>query len=224
MRVSAFPWVPEFARGQVRDLRVRWALEEVGLPYDTYLIDHRAKDSAAYLRHQPFGQVPMVLLDDDHSMFESGAIVLKIGESHEALLPRDERLRDKTLSWLFASLNSVEPAIMNLAELDFFVEDEMVKSRHRPTVLKATERRLECLENALGDDDYLVGNFTIADLMMTTVLRILNHTDILTGHPTLSAYVERCTARPAFQRALEAQLQTFDAYDPEADSSPGPSN
>lgn len=214
IRVSAFPWVPEFARGQVRDLRVRWALEEAGLPYETYLIDHREKDSDAYLRHQPFGQVPMMLLDDDHSMFESGAIVLKIGENHEALLPRDERRRDKTLSWLFASLNSVEPSIMQLAELDFFVEDETVRSRHRPSVVKATERRLDHLESALGDDDYLVENFTIADLMMTTVLRILNHTEILAGHPTLSAYVERCTARPAFQRALKAQLQTFDAHAP----------
>lgn len=212
IRVSAFPWVPEFARGQVRDLRVRWALEEAGLPYETYLIDHREKDGDTYLHHQPFGQVPMMLMDDDHSMFESGAIVLKIGESHEALLPRDERRRDKTLSWLFASLNSVEPSIMQLAEIDFFVEDEMVKSRHRPTVLKATERRLECLENALGDDDYLVGDFTIADLMMSSVLRILAHTDILANRPQLSAYVERCTDRPAFQRALKDQLQTFDDH------------
>lgn len=213
VRVSAFRWVPDFARGKVRDLRVRWALEEAGESYETYAIDHVEKRSPAYLRRQPFGQVPMMEVDGE-TMFESGAIVLKIAERHEPLLPRDEQRRDRTLSWFFASLNSVEPAIMNLAEVDFFEEDETLRTRRRPAVVGAVEQRLDAVAQALGERPYLVETFTIADLMMTTVLNILDHTDLIAERPALAAYVERCTARPAYQRALAAQLAVFDANAP----------
>ncbi|WP_110655340.1 glutathione S-transferase family protein [Salinicola halimionae] len=213
IRVSAFRWVPDFARGKVRDLRVRWALEEAGLPYETEAIDFVEKRSPNYLCRQPFGQVPLMEVDGE-AMFESGAIVLKIAEQYEPLLSRASRQRDQTLSWLFASLSSVEPAIMTLAELDFFVEDETVKARHRSFVLGNVVRRLDDLERALGDRSYLVDEFSVADLMMTTVLRILDHTALLAERPTLASYVQRCTTRPAFKRALQAQLRVFDENAP----------
>lgn len=213
IRVSAFRWVPDFARGKVRDLRVRWALEEAGLPYETEAIDFAEKRSPSYLCRQPFGQVPLMEVDGE-AMFESGAIVLKIAEQYEPLLSRVTRQRDQTLSWLFASLSSVEPAIMELAELDFFVEDETVKAHHRSFVLASVVHRLDDLERALGDRAYLVDEFSVADLMMTTVLRILDHTELLDERPALAAYVQRCTARPAFERALQAQLRVFDENAP----------
>lgn len=213
IRVSAFRWVPDFARGKVRDLRVRWALEEAGLPYETEAIDFVEKRSATYLCRQPFGQVPVIEVDGE-AMFESGAIVLKIAEQYEPLLSRVPRRRDQTLSWLFAGLNSVEPPIMALAELDFFVEDETVRARHREFVLGNVVDRLDDLARVLGERTYLVDEFSVADLMMTTVLRILDHTELVVERPALDAYVRRCSERPAFDRALRAQLRVFDENAP----------
>jgi glutathione S-transferase len=207
--VSAFKWVPDFARGQVRDLRVRWALEEAGLPYRTRLLTQGDQDKDDYRALQPFGQVP-IFQEGDLTLFESGAIVLHIGERTEALLPKDPAARARATQWLIAALNSIEPFTMEIARIDlFYAKEEWAKLR-RPGAVQFVQRRLAGLSKSLGDKPYLDGDrFTAGDLMMSTVLRILNNTDIVTGDKRLAAYVERCTARPAFKRALDAQLGDF---------------
>src|SRR5262249_11343080 len=207
--VSAFRSVPPVARGQVRDLRVRWALEEAGLPYRTRLLEQGEGDTAEYRALQPFGQVPIVV-DGDFTLFESGAIVLHIGEQSEALLPKEPKARARAIQWLIAALNSIEPSVMNLALIDLFYADQERAKLRRPDAEAFVRRRLGSLSKTLGDKPYLDGDrFTAGDLMMSTVLRILRHTDIVTSEPRLAAYVERCTARPAFRRALDAQLGDF---------------
>jgi glutathione S-transferase len=209
--VSAFKWVPDFARGQVRDLRVRWALEEAGLPYRTRLLGQGEQDRPDYRALQPFGQVP-ILEEDGHTLFESGAIVLYIGDRSEALLPKDPGARARATQWLIAALNSIEPFIMNVASIDLFYADEEWAKLRRPGAVAFAQRRLAALSTSLGDNLYLDGDrFTAGDLMMTTVLRILDHTDIVTSDKRLAAYVERGTARPAFKRALDAQIGDFKA-------------
>jgi len=207
--ISAFKWVPDFARGQVRDLRVRWALEEAGLPYTTRLLEQGDQDQPQYRALQPFGQVP-IFEEDGLVLFESGAIVLHIGERSEALLPRDSGARARATQWLIAALNSIEPCIMNVAAIDLFhAEQEWAKLR-RPGAVAFVERRLAALTRSLGDKPFLDGErFTAGDLMMATVLRILSHTDLVVRERRLAAYLGRCTARAAFTRALEAQLQDF---------------
>ena len=208
--ISAFKWVP-FAQGQVRDLRARWALEEAGLPYRTRLLEQGDQDKPDYRALQPFGQVP-ILEDDGFVLFESGAIVLHIGERSEALLPRDPAERARATQWLIAALNSIEPFLLNVALIDLFYKDEEWAKLRRPGAVNFAQRRLAALSKALGDKPYLDGErFTAGDLMMTTVLRILKHTDIVTSDKRLAAYIERCTARPAFKRALAAQLGDFRA-------------
>src|SRR5882757_5262839 len=209
--ISAFKWVPEFAQGQVRDLRARWALEEAGLPYKTRLLSQGDQDKPDYRALQPFGQVP-ILEEDGHVLFESGAIVLHIGERSETLLPKDAGARSRATQWLIAALNSIEPFIMTLAGLDFFYRNEEWSKLARPAAVERVQKRLSALSTSLGDKPYLDGDrFTAGDLLMATVLRILNHTDIVTSDPRLAAYVERCTSRPAFKRALDAQMGDFKA-------------
>jgi len=207
--ISAFKWVPDFARGQVRDLRARWALEEAGLPYRTRLLEQGDQDKQEYRALQPFGQVP-VFEEDGLVLFESGAIVLYIGERSETLLPKDAGARARAAQWLVAALNSVEPFLMNVALIDlFYVNEEWAKLR-RPGAVAFAQRRLSALSKSLGERPYLDGDrFTAGDLMMTTVLRILKHTDIVTSDKRLASYVERCTARPAFKRAFDAQIGDF---------------
>ena len=205
--VSALRSVPKFAQGIVRDLRVRWALEEAGLPYRTRLLDRGDRDKPDYRAMQPFGAVP-VFEENGVVLFESGAIVLHIGERSEALLPKDPAARARATQWLIAALNSVEPDIVNLFTIDQSSE-EWAKLR-RPSAAEFVSKYLSSLSKSLGDKPYLDGeHFTAGDLMMTTVLRILRHSDILTSDKRLTAYLERCTARPAFKRALDAQLGDF---------------
>ena len=207
--ISAFRWVPEFARGQVRDLRARWALEEARLPYQTRLLGQGDNDQPEYRALQPFGQVP-ILEEDGLVLFESGAIVLHIGERSEALLPKDPAARARATQWLVAALNSIEPFVMNVVIIDLFYANEQWAQLRRPGAVEFVNRRLAALDRSLGDKPFLDGDrFTAGDLMMSTVLRILSNTDIISGHPRLAAYIERCTARPAFQRALNAQLADF---------------
>lgn len=207
--ISAFKWVPDFARGQVRDLRVRWALEEAGLPYKTRLLQQGDQDQPGYRAVQPFGQVP-IFDEDGFVLFESGAIVLHIGERSEALLPTDAGARARATQWLMAALNSIEPFIMNVAVIDLFYASEEWAKLRRPGAVEFAQRRLAALSASLGDKPFLDGtHFTAGDLMMSTVLRILKNTDIVTSDKRLAAYIERCTARPAFQRALDAQLADF---------------
>ena len=208
IRVTAYDWVPSFAQGQVRDLRVRWALEESGLAYEPIILEQGTQAGPENVVRQPFGQVPAIEIDGE-TMFESGAIVWRIAERSEALLPRNDHDRDLALSWVFASLNSVEPFVANLASLDFFPGDADAKASMRPGVVDMVEKRLTFLQRALGEKTGLVGDFSVADLMMTTVLRILDHTDILQRFPALEAYVARHTARPAFRKAIADQLLPF---------------
>jgi glutathione S-transferase len=209
IKISAFKWVPDFARGQVRDLRVRWALEEAGLPYQTRLLEQGDQDKPEYRALQPFGQVP-ILEEDGLVLFESGAIVLHIGEHSEALLPKEAGARARAMQWLIAALNSVEPFVMNVVLIDLlYAQQEWAKLR-RPGAVEFVQRRLSALSKSLGDKAFLDGDrFTAGDLMMTTVLRALKHTDIVSSDRCLAAYIERCTARPAFKRAHDAQIEDF---------------
>lgn len=206
--LSAFRWVPPLAQGLVRDVRVRWALEEAGLPYQERLIKAEDQASVAYRALQPFGQVPAIEMGELR-LFESGAIVLHIAERSDALMPSDPSRRARTKAWVFAALNTVEPHIQNLAELDLFHAREDWALARRPMVEQAVQKRLAALEKWLAERDYLEDSFTAADLLMATVLRILRHTDIVATRPILQAYQARCEARPAFQKALADHLRPF---------------
>jgi glutathione S-transferase len=204
--ISAFAWVPPFAQGQVRDLRARWALEEVGLPYRSRLLEAGEKDKPDYRAMQPFGQVP-VLEEDGLVLFESGAIVLYIADRGEGLLPKDAPGRARATQWLIAALNSIEPHIMNVVAAELFHAGEEWATLRLPGARQFAAQRLECLAQALGDKPYLDGDaFTAGDLMMATVLRIIPG---LIVDERLRAYVARCTGRPAFARALDAQMGDF---------------
>ena len=207
--ISAFKWVPEFARGQVRDLRARWALEEAGLSYRTRLLGHGDQNEPEYRALQPFGQVP-ILEEDGLVLFESGAIVLHIGERSETLLPKDPRARARATQWLVAALNSIEPFVMNVAIIDLFYANEEWAKLRRPGAVEFVNRRLAALAHSLGDKPFLDGDrFTAGDLMMATVLRIPRHTDLVTSDRTLAPYLARCEERPAFQKALADQMASF---------------
>jgi glutathione S-transferase len=215
LKIAAFRWVPPFAQGLVRDLRVRWALEEAGLPYEERLIGQQDQQTDAYRRLQPFGQVP-VLEEDDLVLFESGAIVLHIAERTDALMPPEPRDRLQTRSWMFAALNSVEPPITMLTVLDRQSPAVVEGAKaFRAVIVERTQGRLDALAASLGAREYLVADrFTAADLLMTTVLRFLRHTDLVAKMPSLEAYRLRCEARPAFKKALDAQLAPFAANAP----------
>ncbi len=209
--ISALDQVPDFARGQVRDLRVRWALEEAGLPYRTRVLAQGDQDKADYRALQPFGQVP-IFEEDGFSMFESGAIVLYIGERCDTLLPSEPRVRAKAVQWVIAALNSIEPGVMNLALIDLFYGDQEWAQLRRPGAVEFVAQRLNALSRALGDKPCLDGDrFTAGDLLMSSVLRTLKTTRYEMNDARLNAYIERCTSRPAFQRAYDAQLADFKA-------------
>lgn len=207
-QVSAFRWVPEFAQGYVRDLRVRWALEEAGLRYDAALLSLDDKDTEDYRAWQPFGQVP-AYRDDEVEMFESGAIVLHIAEKSEVLEPRDAAGRARMTTWVIAALNSVEPFAWNLIFFDGEGAGADWAKKKRAELEATLDRRLTPLEKRLAGRDYLEERFTAGDIIMSTALRELHQFGTLSRYPALTAYVERCTARPAFARALEAQMKVF---------------
>jgi len=210
VRISAFNWVPPFAQGHVRDLRVRWALEEAGIPYAVRRLDATSERPDDYYEEQPFGQVPSYH-DSIVSLFESGAIVLHVGRDCETLLPADPAARARATAWLIAALNSVEPFLMQLATIDIFEAGEAWAKQRRPAVVEMIGKRLQRLAAALGDKPYLDGGaFTAGDLMMTTVLRMLDGKNLLEQHPNLVAWKARCQVRPAFQIALAAQIADFD--------------
>lgn len=212
--ISAFRWVPPFAAGLVRDLRPRWALEEIGRDYRVRLLDGMNPRPEEYFAEQPFGQVP-IYCDSKVQLFESGAILIHLGLNDERLLPADESKRMRGIAWLIAALNSVEPMIFELINIDIFNAGEAWTKERRPQVVEKIRARLKLLANALGGQDWLEGRFTIGDLMMVSVLRNLRHTDLVSEQPILAAYVARGEARPAFQRALADQLSVFDEYQPE---------
>ncbi len=208
MRITALRWVPKFAQGYVRDLRVRWACEEAGLPYDLRLIDRAQQASPNYRREQPFGQVP-VLEDGNLTLFETGAILLHIGEKSEALIPKEAAAKARVTTWMFAALNSIEPFVQNLTEVDIFhSQEEWAKSR-RPVVVEALKNRLAALNTWLDGRDYLEERFTVADLLMTTVLRDVPEDGVLEDFPRLLEYRRQGEARPGFRKALASQLKNF---------------
>jgi len=213
--VTTFKWVPPFAQGLVRDLRVRWALEESGLPYRERLLEPGEQNSPAYRALQPFGQVP-VYEQDGLVMFESGAILLHIAEQSPALYPADAANRSRVRTWMFAALNSVEPHVQNLVTIDLFNAAEDWAKTRRPAAEKFALARLDGVVSALSGREYLVDTFTVADLLMVTVLRFLRHTALVDEHPVLGPYKARCEARPAFRRALDAQMANFVKYAPAA--------
>jgi glutathione S-transferase len=210
----AFKWVPDFAKGLVRDLRVRWALEEAGVPYKTTLIGLEEKDTPEYRKLQPWGQVP-VIEDGGLVLFESAAIVQYIAAQSEALSPRDPAGQAKMAQWLFAAMNSVEPHVSNLADIDLFHADKDWAKARRPEQEAFTRMKLASLARRLDGREWLEDRFTAADLLMVAVLRNLRHTDIVTADQVLGPYVARGEERPAFQRALAAQLATFKENAPE---------
>ena len=198
IKMSAYRWVPPFAQGLVRDLRVRWALEEAGMPYEECLLDFRNKPDG-YRKLQPFGQVP-TFEEDGLVLFETGAIVLHIAERSTLLLPPDPSARARATSWMFAALNSVEPSIMSLIQIDLkFAGDAAANSGARSRG-RCSEGPLGERGRLAGERDYLEDRFTAGDLLMVTVLRILRHTDMVTTMPALAAYRERCEARPGVRK------------------------
>ena len=212
IEITAFQWVPDFAQGLVRDLRARWALEEAGLDYRVRLLGMPRPPE--YLKEQPFDQVPC-FSDGTVQIFESGAIIQYIGEQCETLLPRDPQGKYRAIQWTYAALNSVEPAILNLLLIDVFFKGEEWARLRRPGAEEFAKLKLKRLSDWLGDKEWLEGRFTIGDLMMTTTLRFLRHTDLVAQVPNLAAYLQRAEARPAFKQALNDQLAAFAANEPQ---------
>ena len=212
--ISAMKWAPPFAAGQVRDHRARWILNEVGWPYSVRLIDACDLASADYRQKQPFGQVPYLEEDGRPTLFESGAIVIDVAIRSGQLIPPEGVERSIVLSWVIAALNSIEPFLMNVAEVEYFTEDVAEKETRRPSVIAAAEQRLAQLEAALGERRWLVGEtFTVADLMMASVLKIARRLGLLETHPKLIAYQDRCLDRPAYRNAVADQRATIEQHE-----------
>lgn len=205
--ISAFSHVPDVAKGLVRDLRVRWALEEARLAYKVRLLEQGDQNKPEYRALQPFGQVP-IFEENGLVLFESGAIVLHIAERSEVLLPKDPAARARAVQWLIAALNSVEPAVWNVFVIDNLYPNEEWARLRRPSAFEFMNKKLDALAKRLGDKPFLDGeHFTAGDLMMATVLRFHSATSKL--DPRLVAYLDRCTSRAAFTRSLDAQLGDF---------------
>jgi len=205
--ISAFSHVPDVAKGLVRDLRVRWALEEARLAYKVRLLAQGDQNESEYRALQPFGQVP-IFEENGVVLFESGAIVLHVAERSGVLLPKDPAARANSIQWLIAALNSVEPAVWNVFVIDNLYANEEWARLRKPGAVELMNKKLAALAKRLGDKPFLDGDqFTVGDLMMVTVLRF--HSDTASLDPRLVAYLNRCTSRPAFKRALDAQLADF---------------
>ncbi len=212
--ITAFRWVPPFAQGLVRDLRIRWALEEIERPYRVRLLDAMNPRPHEYFSEQPFGQVP-AYRDKEVQLFESGAILIHLGLQDERLLPGDTNARMRSVAWLIAALNSVEPMIFELITINIFAKGEGWTEERKPQVLENIRKRLALVAEALGDNEWFEGQFSIGDLMMASVLRNLRKSGLVEEQPRLAAFIERCTERPAFQRALADQLAVFEQHQPQ---------
>lgn len=207
--LTTFDWVPNTPRGFVRDLRIRWALEEAGLPYRVQSVPFRDR-TAEHFSHQPFGQVPWIS-DGEVSVFESGAILLHLGERSEALLPRARRRRSEAIAWLFAALNSVEMAVLPWSLFKFRADETETPGREHLNAF--IDLRLQRMESVLTAREWLADAFSIADIAMADVLRLADRFDALAAFPACRAYVARSTARPAFLKAHADQLAHFAAAD-----------
>jgi glutathione S-transferase len=203
--ITAFERSPDGGKGLARDTRVRWALEEAGLPYDVRLVSFRAMKEPAHLALHPFGQIP-TYEEDGLVLFETGAIVLYIAQRHGGLLPEDANARARAVAWMFAAVNTVEPPILELVTARIFEGDKPWSKERLPLVEERVRDRLRQLSARLGDAEWLDGPFSAGDLMMVSVLLRTRPSGILDEFPTLAAYVARGEARPAYQRAFAAQL------------------
>jgi glutathione S-transferase len=208
--ITAFERSPDRGRGLARDMRVRWALEEVGQPYDVRLLSFKAMKEPAHLALHPFGQIP-TYEEGDLALFESGAIVLQIAERHPGLLPDDANARARAVTWMFAALSTVEPPIVEREMTTYMERDKTWYDERRPILEDRIRGRLSELSRRLGDAQWLDGAFSAGDLLMVTVLRRLESSTLLDDYPNLSAYVARGKARPAYKRAFDAQLAVFTA-------------
>ena len=202
--ITAFERSPDGGKGLARDTRVRWALEEVGQPYEVRLVSFRAMKEPAHLRLHPFGQIP-TFEESDLALFETGAIVLHLARNHPGLLPEDANARARATTWMFAALNTVEPPILDLVIARFQEGDKPWAAERLPLVQDRIRQRLQQLSAHLGDADWLDGAFSAGDLMMVSVLLRLRPSGFLDEFPALAAYVARGEARPAYQRAFAAQ-------------------
>ena len=210
IEITAYKWVPEMGRGRVKDMRVRWALEEIGLPYRVRLVGGAGGEkSPEHLADQPFGQVP-VYKEGGLTLFESGAILIHIGEKDERLLPRDPDARARAIGWGFAALNSIEPFAQSLFFMSFLADGKAWQGEAKDLVRPFLAMRLAQLSRALGEHEWLEDRFTIGELLMIDVLRAGVAPELIAPHPNLVAYVERGTGRPAFKAALAAQLADFE--------------
>lgn len=208
--ITAFEASPDRGRGLARDMRVRWALEEVGQPYDVRLVSFAAMKQPAHLAIHPFGQIP-TYEEGDLAIFESGAIVLHIAQTHAGLLPVEANARARAINWLFAALNTVEPPIVELEQTGFTDGDKPWHGERVPMMQERIRTRLKSLSDRLGDAEWLDGDFSAGDLMMVMVLRRLEGDGLVEEFPNLVAYVERGKARPAYQRAYADQYAVFAA-------------
>jgi len=206
--ITAFERSPDRGKGLARDMRVRWALEEVGQPYDVRLVSFCAMKESAHLALHPFGQIP-TYEEGDLALFESGAIVLHIAERHPGLLPENANARSRAINWMFAALSTMEPPIIDREGAKLVERDKSWYEQRLPLLDDRVRNRLRQLSSRLGDADWLDGAFSAGDLMMIEVLLRLKGSDLLAEHPNLSAYVARGEARPAFKRAFAAQLAVF---------------
>lgn len=208
--ITAFERSPDRGKGLARDMRVRWALEEVGQPYDVRLLSFKAMREPAHLALHPFGQIP-TYEDGDLALFESGAIVLHIAERYGGLLPDDANARARAIAWMFAALDTVEPPIFDRALARILEREEPWYEQRLRFLEDSIRTRLGHLSRRLGDAEWLDGAFSAGDLLMVTVLRRLQGSDLLEEYPNLSAYVAHGEARPAYKRAFAAQLAVFTA-------------
>ena len=208
--ITAFERSPDGGKGLARDMRVRWALEEVGQPYDVRLVSFKAMKEPAHLALHPFGQIP-TYEEGDLVLFESGAIVLHITEHHAGLLPDDANARARAITWMFAALNTVEPPILDRETTRLLERDEPWAEQRLRLAEDRIRDRLGDLSSRLGDADWLDGAFSAGDLLMVSVLLRLKGSGILDEYPNLSAYVARGEARPSYRRAFDAQLAVFTA-------------
>jgi len=203
--ITAFERSPDGGKGLARDTRVRWALEEVGQPYDVRLVSFRAMKEPAHLALHPFGQIP-TYEEGDLALFETGSIVLHIAERHGSLLPSDANARARAITWMFAAINTVEPPILELSIAKVIERDKPWHAERLPLVADRVRDRLKQLSARLGDAEWLDGAFSAGDLMMASVLLRSRPSGILDEFPNLAAYLARAEARPAYQRAFAAQL------------------
>lgn len=206
--ITAFKASPDLGRGLARDMRVRWALEEVGQPYEVRLVTFEEMKQSAHLALQPFGQIP-TYEEGDLALFETGGIIPHIAQRHAGLLPENADARARAVTWMFAAVNTVEPPIVSREEAEYLEGDKPWYEERVASIDDRIRVRLGQLSRHLGDSDWIDGNFSAADVMMVLVLRRLEDTSLLQEFPNLAAYVARAVARPAYQRAYADQAEVF---------------